>query len=101
METENDKHGGRGSRQRSSLEQSAQIGNHAEETQNAKLHPVSPNIGMRSETRNKYNKRIQWIREEMTEVAWCFLYIEEPPVSAEWRGLPWAEEEKYQGKENL
>jgi hypothetical protein len=55
MKTKNNKHVGKGSRQKSSEEQSAENGNHTKETQHGPS-PVAPDTEITSETGNKYNK---------------------------------------------
>jgi hypothetical protein len=71
---DNDKRTARWSRQQSSNGQSAENGNHTEETQHGPT-PVPPDIGLKNDKGNKCNKRIRWSQEGMRDVVWCFKYI--------------------------
>jgi len=57
-----------------SSDSTEQNDNHTEETQHGSSQS-SPNIGVRQENGKKLNKRIQWSREEIKEVLWCFTTI--------------------------
>jgi len=66
---------GRSKEQRSS-ENTEENVNHTEETQHGPSQ--SPLIiGVREENGKELNKRIQWSREKMKEVLWCFTYLKE------------------------
>jgi hypothetical protein len=69
----NDKHIGRWSRQQPFNRQSAENGNHTEETQQGPA-PIPPNIGITSDTGIKCNKQIGWSKGELKEVVWGFMY---------------------------
>jgi len=65
-----------GRKEQRSSENTEENGNHTQETQHGPSQ-IPPNIGVGQENGKKLNKRIQWSREEMKEVLWCFMYIKE------------------------
>jgi hypothetical protein len=63
-------------RQKPSGEQCVECGNCTEETQHDPA-PVPPGIGDKEHTERKVNEQIQWNKEEMKEVVWCFRHVKE------------------------
>jgi hypothetical protein len=59
-------------REKPSREQSAEWGNHTEETQHG-----PPSIRDKEHIEKKVNKWIRWNKDEMKEAAWCFRYVKE------------------------
>jgi hypothetical protein len=84
MNTENDKHVGIWSRQQSSNERSAADGNRTEEIQHGPA-PLRPNVGITNYTGNNSNKLIQWDKQEMKEVVWCFMYVKATALTENYR----------------
>jgi len=72
---------GRRKEQRSS-ESTEENGNHTHENQHEPSQSP-PNIRVGQENGKKLNKQIQWSREEMNEVLWCFMYIIEKDINRE------------------
>ena len=72
---------GRRKEERSS-DSTEENGKHTEETQHGPSQSP-PNIGVGQENGKKLNKQIQWSREEMNEVLWCFMYIIEKDINRE------------------
>jgi hypothetical protein len=60
--------------QQSSNEQYAEDGNHNEETERGSA-PVPPNVRTTNDTGSKSSLGIQWNKEEVQEVVWCFVYV--------------------------
>jgi hypothetical protein len=56
---------------------------------------VPPNVGITSETGNKYNKLIPWSKEGMKEVVLCFLYIKETTLTKKYKAAYYLRTKRY------
>jgi hypothetical protein len=64
METDTENYTRSRTRQKPSIEQSAECGNCTEETEHGPA-PVPPRTGDKEQSQKKVNKRIRWSKEEM------------------------------------